>query len=353
MRPFFPPLAAALAALIALPALPSLPVAASTGSAVSPAVGDARASWIARGGGRGGGGRGGGGRSGGGSRGGAGGGGRARAHSGFQGTGSSFSRGDRRPQGGFSQGNRTSRVGNPSLERPSRPSRPAAGADRPGLRPDGTRPRPERLPGDRPASLGDRTPGNLGDRRTGALGDRTPGSLGDRNLGDRSVGERNLGERNLGDRSISVDRDWNREVNIGDIDIDAGWARPGWGVARPWNWGWYGGWNNPPWGWWGARAAAWGIGTLATAAIINDAVDDAVQASQTTIVVPNTGYQLLYGTVEPSGSTGITFVVQAGSTNYQLTADCQRGLINGREPSSSDEAELLNAACQVAYGTAS
>jgi hypothetical protein len=344
MRPFFPPLAAALAALITLPALPSLAGAASTGSADPAVVGDAGASWIARGGGggggRGGGGRGGGGggRSGGGSRGGGGG----RAHSGFQGSGSSFSRGDRRPQGGFSQGNRTSRVGNPSLERPSRPSRPAAGVDRPALRPEGTRPRPERLPGDRPANLGDRRPDNLGDR--------TPG---DRNLGDRNLGERNLGERNLSERSLTVNRDWNRQVNIGDIDIDAGWARPGWGVARPWNWGWYGGWNNPPWGWWGARAAAWGIGTLATAAIINDAVDDAVQANQTTIVVPNTGYQLLYGTVEPTGSTGITFVVQVGSTNYQLTADCQSGLLNGREPSSSQEAELLNAACQVAYGTAS
>lgn len=326
MRRFLPPLAAAAAALIAMPALPPLPGVAA-GAAADPPVGRAAsAHWTARGGGggggRGGGGRGGGARSGG-SRSGGGGG---RAHSGFQGSGSSFSRGDRRPQGGFSQGNRNSRVGDPSLERPSRPNGPAAGADRPAFRPDGARPRPDRLPGDR--SLGDRTPG------------------------DRTLSDRNLSERNLSNRSISVDRDWKREINIGDIDIHPGWARPGWGVARPWNWGWYGGWNNPPWGWWGARAAAWGIGTLATAAIINDAVDDAVQANQTTIVVPNTGYQLLYGTVQPSGNAGITFVAQAGGTNYELTADCQRGLINGREPSSSDEAELLNAACQIAFGTA-
>jgi hypothetical protein len=123
-------------------------------------------------------------------------------------------------------------------------------------------------------------------------------------------------------------------------------------VARPWNWGWYGGWSNPPWGWWGARAAAWGVGTLATAAIINAAVDDAVQVEQTYIVVPNSEYQLLYGTVAPSGGTAITFVVRAGAADYKLSADCQRGLLNNREPSSAQEAELLNAACQVAFGTA-
>ncbi|MFM7264382.1 MAG: hypothetical protein ACKOZW_02070 [Cyanobium sp.] len=359
MRGAGSPLAALLAGLILLP---SAPLAAS--GSVSPAVPaeGAMAQWIARGGGgRGGGGHGGGARAGGGSRGGGGGqrsgGGGSRAHSGFQGSGSSFSRGDRRPQGGFSQGNRTSRVGNPSLDRPSRPSRPAGLADRPGgrpdgLRPDGNRPRPDRpmadrSPGDR--SLGDR---NLGDR---TLGDRNLGdrNLRDRNLGDRQLGERNLGDRTLGDRTIAIDRDWNRNINIGDIDLNPGWARAGWGVARPWNWGWYGGWSNPPWGWWGARAAAWGVGTLATAAIINAEVDDAVADNQTTIIVPNTEYRLLYGTVEPGSGTTITFVVQAAGADYQLSADCQRGLINNREPASAQEAELLNAACQVAFGTAS
>jgi hypothetical protein len=151
---------------------------------------------------------------------------------------------------------------------------------------------------------------------------------------------------------MTIDRDWNRNVNLSTINLNPGWARPGWGVARPWNWGWYGLGTNPPWGWWGARAAAWGIGTLATAAIINDAVDNALQANQTYILVPNTGYQLLYGTVQPSGSSGVSFVVSADGTSYQLTADCQAGLINGREPASAQEAELLNAACQVAFGTA-
>jgi hypothetical protein len=276
-----------LAGLIALPAVPTSAAPAVPGDSGTPS---AAPQWIARGGG--GGGRGG--------RGGA-----PRAHSGFQGSGSSFSRGDRRPQGGFSEGNRVTRVGNPSLDRPSRSS-----------------------------------------------GARNPG---DRNLGDRNPGDRNLvnrGDRNLAGRSLSIDRDWNRNVNITNVNLRPGWARPGWGVARPWNWGWYGGWSNPPWGWWGARAAAWGIGTLATAAIINAAVNDAVQANQTAILVPNSDYLLLYGSVQPSDGSLITFIVKANGSDYQISADCQRGLLNGREPNSAAEAELLNAACQVAFGSA-
>jgi hypothetical protein len=292
-----------LAGLIALPAVPIAAAPAVPGGSGAPS---ASPPWIARGGG-GGGGRGGGGARGGGG-GGARGGGAPRAHSGFQGSGSSFSRGDRRPQGGFSEGNRVTRVGNPSLDRPSRAN---GTRERGGPRPEGSRP------------------------------DRS----GDRNLGNR-------GDRNLADRSLSIDRNWNRNVNIANVNLRPGWARPGWGVARPWNWGWYGGWSTPPWGWWGARAAAWGIGTLATAAIINDAVNDAVQANQTAILVPNSDYQLLYGSVQPSNGSLISFIVQANGNNYEISADCQRGLLNGREPNNAAEAELLNAACQVAFGTA-
>jgi hypothetical protein len=306
-------LALALAALIALPALPLQAAPLSVEAS----------QLLARGGGRGGG-------SFGGSRGGGSRTGGSRPHSGFQGSGSSFSRGDRRPQGGFSSGDRTGRVGNPSLDR--RPSRPAGGNRTPSVRPASERSGFQR---DRNGSLADRTPAQRRD------------NLGDRNL---DLGHRTI---NRGDRSLSIDRDWNRSVNIGDVNLNPGWARPGWGVARPWNWGWYGGWSNPPWGWWGARAAVWGIGTLATAAIINDAVNDAVNANQTYIVVPNTAYQLQYGTVQPSGSSGVSFVVTAEANSYQITADCQRGLINGRDPNSAAEAELLNAACQVAFGTGS
>ncbi|MEB3325543.1 MAG: hypothetical protein VKM17_09455, partial [Cyanobacteriota bacterium] len=212
---------------------------------------------------------------------------------------------------------------------------------------------------------GDRTLNRQGDRSFNRDGDRTFNREGDRSLnrqGDRTFnreGDRSFnrdGDRNLnldrGNRSINVDRDWNRQVNINDINLHPGWARPGWGVARPWNWGWYGGWSNPPWGWWGASAAAWGVGTLATAAIINDAVNNAVTNDVTYIVVPNTSYQLEYGTIQPYGNYSVSFVVTANGTSYQLTADCNAGAINGRQPTSSQEAELLNAACQVAYGNA-
>ncbi len=303
-RPAQPFLGLATAALLATAS--TLPVVAlARGS--DPSAPTAAPTLLARGGGGGGGRGGGGARAGGGGRGGGG-----HARTGFNG-GGSFTRGDRQPSGGFSSGDRINRVGNPSIRQPV--SRPAGGADR-------------------RAELGDRTlnrDGNLNlnlDR-----GDRTP------NL-DR------------GNRSIQVDRDWNRQVNIGDINLHPGWARPGWGVARPWNWGWYGGWSNPPWGWWGARAAAWGIGTLATAAMVNAAVNDAVANDVTTIVVPNSSYQLQFGTVQPYGNGSVSFVVTADDTSWQLTADCNAGTLNGREPNSSQEAELLNAACQVAYGQA-
>ena len=335
-----------LAALITLPLGPlSAAMSSPPGLAVAHPAGAAQgaAPWIARGGGgggRGGGGGGfqGGGGGGGGFRGGGGGGlqggGAPRARTGFQGSGSSFSRGDRRPQGGFSEGNRTGRVGNPSLERPSRPVRSPGGSDRPVSPPASgrLRPNPPNAPGDRGGTR------NLGG--------------GTRNLGDRNLGDRTLGNRDLSNRSVTINRDWRRQTNIGSINLNPGWARPGWGVARPWNWGWYGIGSNPPWGWWGARAAVWGIGTLATAAIINSAVDSAIQANQTYILVPNTPYQLLYGTVQPTGSSTVSFVVNADGSDYQITADCQQGWINGREPASPQEAELLNAACQVAFGEA-
>jgi hypothetical protein len=131
-----------------------------------------------------------------------------------------------------------------------------------------------------------------------------------------------------------------------------GWARPGWGAARPWPVGWYGGWSSPRWSWWGPSAAAWGITTLATAALINAAVDNAVSRNTTYIVVPNSSYLLLYGTVRPVGSRSTTFAVVADGDEIDLTADCDRGTLDGLVPASRAEAELLNAACQVAFGSA-
>jgi len=130
-----------------------------------------------------------------------------------------------------------------------------------------------------------------------------------------------------------------------------GWARPGWGAARPWPVGWYGGWSSPRWGWWGPNAAAWGITTLATAAIINAAVDNALARNTTYIVVPNSSYLLLYGTVRPVGSRSTTFAVVSDGYEVDLTADCEQGTLDGFVPENRAEAELLNAACQVAFGS--
>jgi hypothetical protein len=189
-----------------------------------------------------------------------------------------------------------------------------------------------------------------------------PGGVGTAGL-NRTVGTGTL-NRNVNanlNRNVNVNRNVNRNinrngnraVNVNAIGVRPGWARPGWGVARPWNHGWYGGWATPSWGWWGASAAAWGVGALATASIINSAVDAAVSSNQTVIVVPNTDYQLMFGTVQPTGTSTVAFDVSANGTVYQLSADCQSGLLNGQQPENAQEAELLNAACQVAFGTAS
>ena len=350
-----------LALVLTLPSItsPLAALAVSLDASPYPLIARGGGGGGARGGGggaRGGGGaaRGGGGaaRGGGGARGGGDfGGGR----SGFQNTGGAggLNRGTSRPTGGWSQSVRGN-APSPGLSRPaSRPSGGFNGADR------------------TPGSLGgiDRTPGSI-DRSN--LGNRTGLTSGDRSLGgdgsfnrngnlNRGNLDGNLNRGNL-DRNVNgqrmfngnVNSNWSRNWNVNNVNLSPGWARPGWGYARPWGTGWYGGWATPGWGWWGANAALWGISTLASAAVINAAVDAAVSSNTTYIVVPQTNYQLLFGTVQPVGSQGVSFLVQAddGST-YNLTADCNAGTIDGVAPNSAAQAELLNAACQVAYGSAS
>jgi len=158
-----------------------------------------------------------------------------------------------------------------------------------------------------------------------------------------------VGQRPAG--SAVVNRSWMRIGAVGSRNVNAGWARPGWGLARPWGFGWYGGWSAPPWGWWAGRAAAWGVTSLATAALVNQSVNEAIDAGSPAIVVPNTADQLLYGSVQPLGEQGVSFVVEANGNAYQLSADCNQGLLNGQPPQSLQEAEVLNAACQVAFGS--
>ncbi|QVL52230.1 MAG: hypothetical protein KFB97_12345 [Cyanobium sp. M30B3] len=130
-----------------------------------------------------------------------------------------------------------------------------------------------------------------------------------------------------------------------------GWAQsPNWGYNRPWGGGWYNS-SSPSWSWWGGQALGWGINALTTALIVNNAVNRAIRDRQSTVVVPNSSMQLYYGSVEAMDQTAITFVVANGNYTYEMEADCEDGLLNGDVPTSLAEAELVNTACQVAFGT--
>lgn len=196
-------------------------------------------------------------------------------------------------------------------------------------------------------------------------GNRRPigGWRNDRGDGDRLRRDLRHGDFDRLDRDWNkardhLNRDWQRAGDRWDRWIDhgdrwPGWARQGWGLARPWNHGWYGNWNNkPPWGWWGARAAITGLGSLATAAVINNAVNEAITSNRTTIVVPDSNYQLNFGTIAPSSDQVVTFSASDGNRNVAMEANCQTGELSGKAPATAAEAQLMNAACQVAFGSA-
>ena len=130
------------------------------------------------------------------------------------------------------------------------------------------------------------------------------------------------------------------------------WRNGGYWNNRPWNHGWYNnGWGG--WGWWGANAAAWGVAGLATGAAITGLVDAASNNSSPVFVVPNTSYELNYGSVEGVGSYGVSFNYNVDGSSLMGAANCQQGLLNGQIPGTQDQAQLLNAVCQVAYGSGS
>jgi len=68
--------------------------------------------------------------------------------------------------------------------------------------------------------------------------------------------------------------------------------------------------------------------------------------------VPNSNYQLNYGSVDGVGTSGANFsyAVADSAAPIKGEANCQEGLLDGQIPSSAAQAQLLNAACQVAYG---
>jgi hypothetical protein len=187
-----------------------------------------------------------------------------------------------------------------------------------------------------------------GDRRD-AAGTRQQGRQeGAGNRQDNRTDRTDTRQDNRSDRvSDRTDLRGDRADNRWD-NAWSGWARPGWGSARPWNTGWYGG--SGGWGWWNARPVGWGVAALATGAVITAAVDEAIEAEVTTITVPDTSYELYYPSVAPEGPYGVSFAVNTGTAAVEMTADCQAGLLDGRVPQTAEEAQLLNAACSVAYG---
>ena len=115
--------------------------------------------------------------------------------------------------------------------------------------------------------------------------------------------------------------------------------------------GWYNSSTYRGWGWWGSRSAAWDYGALAAGSIIGAAIASAQRNQAPTIVVPDSSYQLNYGSVKAETENGIRFLVSRGGVTYQMDADCADGELNGYAPNNLSEAQLLNAACEVAYGS--
>jgi hypothetical protein len=262
---------------------------------------------------------------------------RSKGKSGFKNSSSGLSRGSKKPKSGYKKNARKS--GNPSLERKSAKGK---GGKNDRNRTASNR-KNDRNRNDDRNRKNDRNRDRKRDDRRDRAEDRRDWR------DDRREDRWDRWDDRRDDRWDRIDRRWDRWDDR--WDRYPGWARPGWGSARPWNYGWYGGWSRPSWGWWGASAAAWGISSLATAAVINSAVDNAVSNHTTYITVPNSDYGLLYGTVEPVGSESVSFEAISGDTTITMEADCSDGTLNGSRPNTAAEAELLNAACQVAYGS--
>jgi hypothetical protein len=201
------------------------------------------------------------------------------------------------------------------------------------------------------------------------VGDRNLSNVGNRDITNRNLSNRDLrnttgnriGGTTINNRPVNIDRNTtiNRNPTVnrnlsntawrGPVTYPRpSWATAGWAAARPWSTGWYAG--PARWGWYSTNAAAWGLAGLATGAVIGSLVNNAVSSDTNYIVVPSSSYQLAYGTIQPVSGTTIRFQYIDSGRTITVTADCQSGLLNGRSPATASEAQLLNAACQVAFG---
>ena len=129
-----------------------------------------------------------------------------------------------------------------------------------------------------------------------------------------------------------------------------GWySGSSWYNNRPWNNGWYGGSYYNNWGWYPGQAAAWGLAGMATFATINNLVNSAQTSQVSYIEVPNSDYSLYYSSVTATGDV-VSFEADNGYDTVRFNANCRDGTLNGGTPRNANEAQLLNAACQVAFG---
>jgi hypothetical protein len=129
-----------------------------------------------------------------------------------------------------------------------------------------------------------------------------------------------------------------------------GWySGSNWSNNRPWNNGWYGGSYYNNWGWYPGQAAAWGLAGMATFGTINSLVNSAQSSQVSYIDVPNSDYTLYYPSVTATGDV-VSFEADNGYDTVRFNANCRDGTLNGGAPLNANEAQLLNAACQVAFG---
>lgn len=173
--------------------------------------------------------------------------------------------------------------------------------------------------------------------------------------GDNRYQFNQSGQININNNRATINRTINGNNNFynrNSYGFNDGWRNGGYWNDRPWGTGWFNG-GAATWGWWGGSAAAWGMAGLATGALIGGLVNAASAQSSTVILVPQTSYLLNFASVEAVGSYGVSFNYQVNGTQLLGAANCQQGLLNGQVPGNGDQAQLLNAVCQVAYGSGS
>jgi len=88
---------------------------------------------------------------------------------------------------------------------------------------------------------------------------------------------------------------------------------------------------------------------LATFSVINSLVNSAQSQQVSYIVVPSSDYSLYYPSITATGDV-VTFEADDGYETVRYSANCRQGTLNGGTPRDANEAQLLNAACQVAFG---